>query len=79
MVDVLLMYALIKAIPDKAALLMVGDVDQLPSVGPGQILADVIASEVSQCALSFPLQRTGPSIPRQLTSWLPHSRMRGNL
>jgi exodeoxyribonuclease V alpha subunit len=43
-VDVLLMNALVKAIPDKAALLIVGDVDQLPSVGPGQVLADVIAS-----------------------------------
>ena len=30
--------------PDKAALLIVGDIDQLPSVGPGQVLADVIAS-----------------------------------
>ena len=44
MVDVLLMNALVKAIPDKAALLIVGDVDQLPSVGPGQVLADMIAS-----------------------------------
>jgi len=44
MVDVLLMNALVRAIPDKAALLIVGDVDQLPSVGPGQILADLIAS-----------------------------------
>jgi exodeoxyribonuclease V alpha subunit len=44
MVDVLLMHALVRAIPDKAALLMVGDIDQLPSVGPGQILADVIES-----------------------------------
>ena len=44
MVDVLLMYALVKAIPDEAALLIVGDVDQLPSVGPGQVLADMIAS-----------------------------------
>jgi exodeoxyribonuclease V alpha subunit len=44
MVDVLLMNALVKAIPDKAALLIVGDVDQLPSVGPGQVLADVIGS-----------------------------------
>jgi exodeoxyribonuclease V alpha subunit len=44
MVDVLLMHALLKAVPDKAALLMVGDVDQLPSVGPGQVLADMIAS-----------------------------------
>jgi exodeoxyribonuclease V alpha subunit len=44
MVDVLLMNALTKAIPDKAALLVVGDVDQLPSVGPGQVLADMISS-----------------------------------
>ncbi len=44
MVDMLLMYALVKAIPDNAALLIVGDVDQLPSVGPGQVLADMIAS-----------------------------------
>src|SRR5712671_6382530 len=44
MVDVLLMHALLKAIPDRAALLIVGDVDQLPSVGPGQVLADMIAS-----------------------------------
>ncbi len=43
-VDVLLMHALLKAVPDKAALLVVGDVDQLPSVGPGQVLADMIAS-----------------------------------
>jgi exodeoxyribonuclease V alpha subunit len=38
------MYALVKAIPDNAALLIVGDVDQLPSVGPGQVLADMIVS-----------------------------------
>jgi exodeoxyribonuclease V alpha subunit len=44
MVDVLLMQALLRAIPDHAALLIVGDIDQLPSVGPGQVLADVIAS-----------------------------------
>ena len=44
MVDVLLMQALLKAVPDNAALLVVGDIDQLPSVGPGQVLADVIAS-----------------------------------
>jgi exodeoxyribonuclease V alpha subunit len=44
MVDVMLMHALVKAIPDSAALLIVGDIDQLPSVGPGQVLADIIAS-----------------------------------
>ena len=44
MVDVLLMRSLLAAVPDGAALLIVGDVDQLPSVGPGQVLADIIAS-----------------------------------
>ena len=40
----MLMQALMKAVPDRAALLTVGDIDQLPSVGPGQVLADVISS-----------------------------------
>jgi exodeoxyribonuclease V alpha subunit len=44
MVDVPLMHAVTRALPDRAALLLVGDVDQLPSVGPGQVLADVIGS-----------------------------------
>jgi len=44
MVDVLLMHALLKAVPAHAALLIVGDIDQLPSVGPGQVLADIIGS-----------------------------------
>jgi exodeoxyribonuclease V alpha subunit len=44
MVDVLLMRAVANALPRRAALMLVGDVDQLPSVGPGQVLADVIAS-----------------------------------
>src|SRR5262249_35021252 len=44
MVDVMLMQALLKATPNRAALLIVGDIDQLPSVGPGQVLADVITS-----------------------------------
>src|SRR5438105_9500284 len=39
MVDVMLMQALMKAVPDRAAILIVGDIDQLPSVGPGQHLA----------------------------------------
>jgi exodeoxyribonuclease V alpha subunit len=44
MVDVMLMHALLKAVPGDAAMLIVGDIDQLPSVGPGQVLADIIAS-----------------------------------
>jgi exodeoxyribonuclease V alpha subunit len=44
MIDVLLMASALKALPQSAALLIVGDVDQLPSVGPGQVLADLIGS-----------------------------------
>jgi exodeoxyribonuclease V alpha subunit len=44
MVDVPLMHALVRAIPDASAVVFVGDVDQLPSVGPGQVLADIIDS-----------------------------------
>lgn len=45
MVDVVLMNQLVRAIPARAALVMVGDVDQLPSVGPGTVLRDVIDSK----------------------------------
>lgn len=45
MIDVFLMQSLLQAIPDDARVFFVGDVDQLPSVGPGMVLMDVIASE----------------------------------
>jgi exodeoxyribonuclease V alpha subunit len=44
MVDILLMNHLLKAIPPGATLVMVGDSDQLPSVGPGNVLQDIISS-----------------------------------
>jgi exodeoxyribonuclease V alpha subunit len=44
MVDIVLMNALMKAVDERTAVLFVGDVDQLPPVGPGQALADIIAS-----------------------------------
>jgi len=44
MVDTLLMYHLLEAIPSHAHLILVGDVDQLPSVGPGNVLKDIIRS-----------------------------------
>src|SRR5262249_32251163 len=44
MVDVVLMNQLLRALSERTALLLVGDVDQLPSVGPGTVLADLIAS-----------------------------------
>lgn len=45
MVDVVLMYQLLRAVPSHACVVLVGDVDQLPSVGPGMVLADLIASQ----------------------------------
>ena len=44
MVDTLLMYHLLKAVPPGAALILVGDVNQLPSVGAGNVLKDIIDS-----------------------------------
>jgi len=47
MVDILLFRALLDAIPVSAQLVLVGDIDQLPSVGPGAVLTDVIDSEAA--------------------------------
>ncbi|WP_250126637.1 ATP-dependent RecD-like DNA helicase [Chroococcidiopsis sp. CCMEE 29] len=45
MLDLFLAHSLLKAIPPDAQLLLVGDIDQLPSVGPGNVLRDLIASK----------------------------------
>ncbi len=45
MVDIVLANQLFRAIPEHAAVLLVGDVDQLPSVGPGSVLAEIIGSD----------------------------------
>ena len=44
MIDVVLLNALLRALPDHARLVLVGDIDQLPSVGPGNVLRDIIDS-----------------------------------
>lgn len=44
MIDIILMNSLLKAVPDNMTLILVGDVDQLPSVGAGKVLSDIIAS-----------------------------------
>ena len=46
MVDVLLMQSLIRALPSKCRLILVGDPDQLPSVGPGNLFSDLIRSQI---------------------------------
>ena len=45
MIDIILMYSLLKAIPPTMRLVLVGDIDQLPSVGAGNVLRDIIESE----------------------------------
>ncbi|HEY1354176.1 MAG TPA: ATP-dependent RecD-like DNA helicase [Ktedonobacteraceae bacterium] len=49
MIDILLFYHLLKALPPAAHLLLVGDADQLPSVGPGNVLRDLLRSEAVPC------------------------------
>ena len=44
MIDIMLMYNLLKAVPDAMAVILVGDIDQLPSVGAGNVLRDIIDS-----------------------------------
>ena len=44
MIDIMLMYNLLKAIPEHMTLILVGDIDQLPSVGAGNVLRDIIDS-----------------------------------
>jgi exodeoxyribonuclease V alpha subunit len=45
MLDTYLLHAIVRALPESTALLLVGDVDQLPSVGPGNVLGDIIDSQ----------------------------------
>lgn len=51
MIDTFLMYSLLKALPDQTRVILVGDINQLPSVGPGNVLKDMIGS------LSIPITR----------------------
>lgn len=44
MIDTQLMYSLVRALPDNARVIFVGDINQLPSVGPGNVLKDIIQS-----------------------------------
>src|SRR4051794_34456547 len=77
MVDVMLMQALIRAVPDHAALLIVGDIDQLPSVGPGQVLADIIGSgavpvvRLTEIFRQAAESRTIPCAPRNIGALSP--------
>jgi exodeoxyribonuclease V alpha subunit len=47
MIDIWLFSKLLSAVPEKASLIFIGDIDQLPSVGPGNVLKDLISSGVT--------------------------------
>lgn len=60
MMDVALANALLRAVPSQASVLLVGDVDQLPSVGPGSVLADIIESQKVPVICLTRIFRQGP-------------------
>ena len=62
MIDIVMMNSLLKAIPANMRLILVGDIDQLPSVGPGNVLRDIIDSE------RFPVVRLTRIFRQALTS-----------
>lgn len=53
MIDIMLMYNLLKAIPEHMTLILVGDIDQLPSVGAGNVLRDIIDSRRDSGCASY--------------------------
>ena len=57
MVDVALMSSLLKALPRDCKLILVGDKDQLPSVGPGNVLADILQSGIIKYAMLTKIYR----------------------
>ncbi len=76
MVDTLLMYRLAEALPAGAGLILVGDTFQLPSVGPGNVLSDIIDS--SQVAV-FPLTRIFRQARKSLIVMHAHSIRNGQM
>ena len=76
MLDLWLADKLVQAIPDGARLVLVGDVDQLPSVGPGAVLRDIIASSV--CAvvrLDHIYRQSGGSLIVEAAHSILHGRL----
>lgn len=85
MVDILLMRHLLMALPDKVRLIIIGDADQLPAVGPGDVLRDLIRSgavpvtrltQVYRQAQNSAIIQTAHKILRKETLNLPNPRQR---
>jgi exodeoxyribonuclease V alpha subunit len=76
MVDTVLMNQLVRALPAWACLVLVGDVDQLPSVGPGTVLADLIASgAVPVARLTEIFRQAGQSLIVQAAHRVNHGEL----
>jgi len=60
MIDTWLMYSLLRAIPTGCRVIIIGDVDQLPSVGPGNVLKDLINSQRIPTTRLYQIFRQGP-------------------
>ena len=83
MIDTVLAFHLVQALPDEAQLVLVGDVDQLPSVGPGNVLSDLIRSgpvEVVRLTEIFRQARESRIVANahrvnagQMPTWVPDS------
>ncbi|MEI6147628.1 MAG: ATP-dependent RecD-like DNA helicase [bacterium] len=72
MIDIQLMHAFLRALPAAATLVLVGDADQLPSVGPGNVLRDLIESR------AVPLTKLETIFRQQAQSWIVHNAHRVN-
>jgi exodeoxyribonuclease V alpha subunit len=64
MIDIQLMNSLLAALPDESCLILVGDIDQLPSVGPGNVLRDLIGSG------SVPYQKLDTIFRQETGGWI---------
>jgi len=72
MIDVILMNAFLRALPSRAILILVGDADQLPSVGPGNVLRDCLESGV------IPSIKLDMIFRQKERSWIVHNAHRVN-
>ena len=76
MVDIVLMDSLLKAMPASCTLVMVGDVDQLPSVGPGNVLRDIIDSDmIKTIGLDHVFRQSATSFISQNAHCINHGQM----
>jgi exodeoxyribonuclease V alpha subunit len=72
MIDIQLMHAFLRSLPAAATLVLVGDADQLPSVGPGNVLRDMIESR------AVPMTKLETIFRQEAQSWIVHNAHRVN-